>query len=235
MKHGFKTFCVALVAAAALSIPAKAADMAVKARPVVAPVEVYNWTGFFVGAEIGYLSGDIVNDCPAPGCPARSVSSFAGGVQAGYNWQAPGSNWVLGLWANVPIVPAKFSDISANYGPGWDAEIRWAFAGGARVGYAMGRFMPFVLGGVVVGGARATSPATPGVWEEHTHVGYTVGGGIEYAIDRNWSAHIRYAYADFGKEAYPVVYAPSESFGFHAHSTMVGINYRFGGPVVAKY
>jgi len=235
MKHVFKSFCVAVVAAAALSIPAKAADLAVKARPVVAPVEVYNWTGFFVGAEIGYLSGDVVNNCPAPGCPARDVSSFMGGVQAGYNWQAPGSNWVLGLWANVPIVPVKFSDVAIAPGA-MNAEIQWAVAGGARVGYAMGRFLPFVFGGVVVGGARAQNAFfAPGVWEEQTHVGYTVGGGVEYAITPNWSAHLRYAYADFGKEAYPLVYVPNESFGFRAHNTTIGINYRFGGPVVAKY
>ncbi len=234
MNQVFKSFSAALVAGAALLGSAQAADLAVKARPVVAPIETYNWTGFFVGAEVGYLRGDVVNDCPGGPCDARSVNSFMGGVQAGYNWQAPGSNWVLGLWANVPIVPVKLDD-GARFPGQMNAEIRWAVAGGVRVGYAMGRFMPFVLGGVVVGGARAQNAIfAPGVSEEQTHVGYTVGGGLEYAIDRNWSAHIRYAYADFGKEAYPLVY-PGESFGFHAHSTTVGINYRFGGPVVAKY
>jgi outer membrane immunogenic protein len=234
MKFGFQKLCVAFAAVAALAGSANAADMYTKARP--APlVEMYNWTGFYVGGEIGYMSGDLVSNCPGGICAARSVDSVVGGVQAGYNWQAPGSNWVLGLWANVPIVPVKLSDVAVLPGA-FNAEIQWAFAGGARVGYAMGRFMPFVMAGGVVAGARAQNNLIlPGVWEEKTHTGYTVGGGVEYALDRNWSTHIRYAYADMSKESYPIVYAPTETHGMRIHNTVIGINYRFGGPVVAKY
>ena len=32
----------------------------------------------------------------------------------------------------------------------------------------------------------------------HMRVGYTVGGGVEYAIDSNWSVRAEYRYTDFG-------------------------------------
>jgi opacity protein-like surface antigen len=236
MKSWLRGVCAAVAISAALVSSANAADMYVKARP--APlVQVYNWTGFYVGAHVGYQSGRVVNDCPPPGCPDRSPESFFGGVQAGFNYQTA-SNWVLGAWVNVPIAQHKFNDATSALG--FDAELKWAVAAGGRIGYAFDRWLPYVLAGVVVGEARAKNDlffGGPGLspWETHRHVGYTVGAGLEYAIDRNWSAFGRYAYVDFEKVAYPIVYAPNERFGFTTHTAAFGVNYRFGSPVVAKY
>src|SRR6267378_829798 len=106
------------LAAAAVSIlfagAASAADMApryTKAPPPV-PVAVYNWTGFYIGADVGgdwirgnaFTSFDQSNVTPT-GFSAfnqsRSLTSsgFIGGVYAGYNWQA--ANWVFGIEADI--------------------------------------------------------------------------------------------------------------------------------------
>ncbi|TKW77184.1 MAG: hypothetical protein DI543_17025, partial [Bradyrhizobium icense] len=101
----------AIAAAAALiatSNFASAADMAVKARPAPIPVEVWNWTGFYIGAHVGAGWGETEStltgfNAAAPflggGAAAftlpfsqTSTSSFLGGVQAGANWQ---SGWAV--------------------------------------------------------------------------------------------------------------------------------------------
>jgi outer membrane immunogenic protein len=85
---------------------AYAADMAVKAPPM--PVAVWNWTGFYIGGNVGGIWDDTRTDVYPTGCfitsvtcgggvannPIRSDSSrlndpqFIGGGQAGYNWQS---------------------------------------------------------------------------------------------------------------------------------------------------
>lgn len=102
---------VILFAALAFSGPAFAADLPAKALAYKAapPVAAYGWTGFYVGANAGYAWGhsDPASSftCPAPGaCPYNvpvqlgafnaagtgnlSPNGFAGGGQAGYNYQS---------------------------------------------------------------------------------------------------------------------------------------------------
>ena len=45
---------VGLVAVVSHSAPASAADMAVKAPPPAPVIPIYNWTGFYIGANGGW-------------------------------------------------------------------------------------------------------------------------------------------------------------------------------------
>jgi outer membrane immunogenic protein len=76
-------------------------------------------------------------------------------------------------------------------------------------------------------------------------VGWTVGAGVEGVISGNWTAKLEYLYIDLGNVsgsfATPLI-APSGAFATSSYSShitdnivRVGINYRFSGPVVAKY
>jgi outer membrane immunogenic protein len=78
-----------------------------------------------------------------------------------------------------------------------------------------------------------------------TRVGWTLGAGVEGVISGNWTAKLEYLYVDLGNVsgsfATPVV-APSGAFviaSYNSHITdnilRVGVNYKFSGPVVAKY
>jgi outer membrane immunogenic protein len=112
---------LALAGAALLLLlgPASAADMAVKARPMPA-AEVWNWTGFYVGGNLGYgwSDGDrtvtarpnddssafLINGFTNDFTPARPPVSFGmsgatGGLQLGYNWQF--DKWLLGVEADI--------------------------------------------------------------------------------------------------------------------------------------
>src|SRR5947207_4924816 len=100
-----KKFLLATVALAsvAMAAPAFAADMPVKAAPPPAPA-LYNWTGFYLGVELGAISGqrtkwfvhetssdDVAFDLGHP-----LHGGFIGG-EAGINWQWPGNRWVVGI------------------------------------------------------------------------------------------------------------------------------------------
>jgi outer membrane immunogenic protein len=111
--------------------PATAADMAVKAplykAPIVAP---WSWTGFYVGANLGYSWGRSSNDWnfvafnagagPGPCLPAgfawcaagsdsSKLNGAIGGLQAGYNWQT--GNYLAGIETDIQISGQKGSNI----------------------------------------------------------------------------------------------------------------------------
>src|SRR6478609_177700 len=97
------------VALMGMAVPAFAADMAVKARPTPAVVPIYDWTGFYIGANGGWgrshncwdfvtLAGPVFSD----GCRDRSGGVLGG--QIGYRWQS--NQFVFGLeaqgdWADL--------------------------------------------------------------------------------------------------------------------------------------
>ena len=65
-----------------------------------------------------------------------------------------------------------------------------------RVGYSFDRVMPYVTGGLAVGDIHAAAPGLPG--GTNTNAGWTVGGGVEFALPGNWSAKAEYLHVDLG-------------------------------------
>lgn len=119
-----------LAAAAVASLVATsalAADLPVKAPPpVLAPV--WNWTGFYIGANGGYGWGGAnttitpfasVFPTVAFGSFSQNVDGGLGGGQIGYNWQVD-PKWLIGLEADIQGTgersSANLTTISARYG-----------------------------------------------------------------------------------------------------------------------
>jgi outer membrane immunogenic protein len=70
--------------------------------------------------------------------------------------------------------------------------------------------------------------------ESHFHSGWTAGGGAEFAFAGPWSAKFEYMFAQYFKETYLPALG-GVSLAADVHTFKAGINYRFGGPVVARY
>lgn len=164
---------IAILAAAlfAFALPAKAADapIAYKAAPV------FNWTGFYVGAHVGYGWAD---------SGLGDLDGFLGGVQAGYNWQMS-RNWVFGVEGDI-------SATDMNIGvAGIPIHVDYLATTRARMGYAIDRTMFYVTGGFAF-----TRIGALGV--HLSDEGYALGFGVEHALSRNWSAKVEYMYYDIG-------------------------------------
>jgi outer membrane immunogenic protein len=101
-----RIFLGALAVASTFAGTAMAADLPLKAPPM--PVAVYNWTGFYVGGNIGYSWGrssdysTLTNGASTvlfANSSAVNLDGVVGGGQIGYNWQM--QNWVWGLEADI--------------------------------------------------------------------------------------------------------------------------------------
>jgi outer membrane immunogenic protein len=211
----------------ALSIGmASAADLSrpppppTKAPPYVPPY--YNWTGFYIGINGGGGWGHSNWD-PWPGSFNTSGGLVGGTV--GYNWQF--GQWVWGLEGD-----ADWSDIKGTTtGPGCGilscvSKNDFLSTVRGRIGYAADRWMPYFTGGLAIGDIKTASAL--GLGEDQTKAGWTVGGGIEFALASNWTAKVEYLYVDLGHVDCFITCSPvTNSVNFTANVVRGGFNYRF--------
>ncbi|HKY85612.1 MAG TPA: outer membrane protein [Pseudorhodoplanes sp.] len=233
-----------IVAAAAFTAVASSASAADLSRPVYkgpAPVAVaaYNWTGFYLGAHGGYAWGDL-NANLVGFTGSREIDGFFGGGQVGWNWQAAGSPWVWGIEADISFGNIEDSVTTAGVGSFSSEATSFGTVRG-RVGYAVDRALWYVTGGFawVDNEINLALTGIGAFNSSNTHVGWTIGGGLEFALADAWTAKIEYLYIDVDSENYFTnIVGPGLAFDPDFHTVRVGLNYRFGGgkgPVVAKY
>jgi outer membrane immunogenic protein len=194
-----------------LATPALAADLPAKVytkAPAVVPV-IYNWGGFYIGANAGYgwsnrcidvtaING--VGFADAEGC--RSSGGGVVGGQVGYRWQA--SNWVFGLeaqgdWANLRNSRQSLFFTNVLGVPDtWTTKTNSLGLFTGQVGYAWNNVLWYVKGGAAVANQNWTLfDGTTGVGvvqANRTRWGGTVGTGIEYGFTPNWSVALEYDY-----------------------------------------
>lgn len=240
---------LAIAAAAALIVgtaSASAADLA--ARPYTkapAPIAaVYNWTGFYIGAQVGYAWGDnsTTEFVTATGLPTGFTQGFnangiLGGAHIGYNWQF--GQFVFGLEGDI-----EGADINGGYRlanlNGTDFRIDAQASIRGRLGVAFNNSLLYVTGGAAWADMDHTYVFANTLFETHstTRTGWTVGAGWEYGFTPNWSARLEYRYTDFGTfRNNSTVSFPGFSYEHDPvfHTVRAGISYRFGGPMVSTY
>jgi len=238
-----KKILLGTVAVFALGVTsASAADLAArpytKAPPMMAAI--YDWTGFYIGANGGGGWGrdrlsqatGVLNIDPSGG--------FAGG-QIGYNWQ--NGAWVLGVEAD-----GDWADIngSSACGVGFACSSKTnalaSFRG--RIGYAVNNVLFYGTGGAgyastrdsILTAAGAPVAGATGVFNSDRW-GYAAGAGIEWGFNPNWTAKVEYMHYGLGTETAPagtIDVVPTNS-RLNVDTVKVGVNYRWGGPAIAKY
>ena len=253
-----KKFLLGTVGLVALSMaaPASAADL--RARPYTkapAPmmVAMYDWSGFYIGANGGYGwsrkcwdIANLVGTFTSEGCHDADGGTVGG--QIGYRWQA--AQWVFGLeaqgnWAdfhgsNVSLTDPRFRNDTR-------VDAFGLFTG--QVGYAFNNALLYVKGGAAVVSDRYRSFNAANVQVtnnvDDTRWGGVIGVGMEYGFAPNWSFGVEYnhmflqdrTYSFTNNGVFGVAGTPFATDRIRQDVDLVTarINYRWGGPVVAKY
>jgi len=239
-----KTLLASVAVTVLCAAPAIAADMPVKAPVYKAPA-AFSWTGCYIGAHVG--GGWGVARAEAPGVADPKPHGFFGGGQVGCDYQA--SNWVLGVDGSFsgsrmhdqrtelfPAIP--FSRLDT-----FETKIDWLASVTGRVGYAWDRWLVYGRGGGAWIRDRFNDHGTVFIATFNegntlTRAGWTAGGGVEYALARNWSFLVEYDYYGFGTKSVTLTGCGGPGCGFPASETFpmkqnlfvvkAGINFRFG-------
>ncbi|MBI3703777.1 MAG: porin family protein [Rhizobiales bacterium] len=204
--------------------------MAVVAAP-------YNWTGFYVGVAGG--GGWGTSHHSTAGVTDFSdnfkVSGGLIGGTVGYNWQSGALVFGVEGDASYATIKGSTTGVVAPFcpdgiNPNCTTKLRGLETLRVRFGYAADRFMPYVTGGLAVGQIYAASDPGDVNSGSKSKATWTIGGGVEAAINRNWSAKAEYLYADFGTLSGIFIRQPG-AFPFDVslktHIVRVGLNYRF--------
>ena len=238
--------------ALALSSPAFAADLSApvyKGPPAMIPA-VYDWGGFYFGANGGWGNQHRCFDATDPtgvfvaaeGC--HDASGAVAGGQVGYRWQSSG--WVFGLEFQGDWTGLSGSNASQAF-PGFTNKSRLNAFGllTGQVGYSWNNALLYVKGGAAFTNnseqilVTATSTVV-GVSTTDVRWGATAGAGFEYAFTPNWSAAVEYDHLFVSNRLTNFTTPGGSFFGTDnirgdADLVTVRLNYRWGGPVIAKY
>jgi outer membrane immunogenic protein len=231
-----RKLAIALGATMAMVGAASAADLprtSYKAPAMVA-APLFSWTGFYVGANLGYGwsdgNGNLTVAGLGTGALTGSGDGILGGGQAGYNWQT--GPWVFGVEADIQASGGKGTATAAFPGGATmvsNVKTPWFGTVRGRLGYAWDRTMVYVTGGglygetkvdgVITGTGPFTGSASFWTW--------TAGGGIEHMFMPNWSAKLEYLYAG-PPDNVPVPPGTTAITGSaNNHIVRTGINYHF--------
>jgi outer membrane immunogenic protein len=221
-----KRVAIALVGVFALAVgSAGAADLPRRtAMPTKAPAyaPIYNWTGLYLGLTGGGTWGHSAWSNPSTG--DFNVSGGLIGGTVGYNWQS--GNIVLGAEADLSWVNSK-GDTNVTCPTACETSQSWLGTARGRVGYAFDRFLPYLTAGAAFGDIKADRRGFAG--RDTTNVGWTVGGGLEFAIAGNWTAKAEYLYVDLGDFDCGTAcggVAP-DTVSLRENVMRAGLNYRF--------
>jgi outer membrane immunogenic protein len=220
----------------ATSLGVFAADMS---RPAYAPppiMSLYNWTGFYVGGNLGGAwAGGTLTDNFSGASFTGNNSGFIGGGQIGYNWQVS-PQFVLGVeWMFDGTSISKSSNAITIFNGDvlqGSASTDWVSTLAARFGYAANNLLYYgkAGGGWVQNSATVTDLTTgASLSNSNTNSGWLLGAGIEYGWTPNWTMKLEYDYLslDNWTRSSPLFVGDTVTLSRHIDMFTFGMNYKF--------
>lgn len=249
--------------ALAFATPASAADLPVAPAyyppKVFPPPAIYNWTGIYIGGNVGadLLADRITQAGPnalgtaLTGAANSSPVGIIGGGEIGANYQF--STWVVGVEGTFSGTNTSGSGRvtnTAGSSNSFTSAPQWLATATGRLGFAANDWLFYGKFGAAImhteytetilgaGGAATGSSAL-----NDNRTGFVAGAGIEYALTENLSARAEYDFFGFGSKTYnfstPGTAVVPASIRSSLNELTFGVNYRFtfggGAPLGARY
>ncbi len=232
-----KRILMAAALALAAGGQALAADLPQPAPPpprapatyVPIPVPAFSWTGIYFGINGGYAFGQSSWTDPILGSTGNFSTTgwLAGGTLGGnYQW----GQFVLGIegdgdWQNLN--GTTYSAAGTCNIAGCTTQSDWLATVRGRAGYAFDRFLVYGTGGGAFGNLQAAAGLLP--FSSSTQIGWTAGGGVEFAFTPNLTAKVEYLYVDLGSQSCPAgsCTGTATSVSLTENVVRAGINYKF--------
>ncbi len=224
-----RSLAIMLLSAVALtgvSADAHATKRLVTKAPIVkAPPPVSSaGAGFYIGVNAGYSWSRGYYSDPVAGGVGFNIPTGMAGLTFGYNGQS--GAFVYGLETDFNGAWNKGTNGIAAPCLGCQTGLAYFGTLRGRVGYAIGQALPYFTGGLAYGAVRSGLPGLPK--DTDVKAGWTIGGGVEYALGGAWSVKAEYLYFDLGRAGCgPASCGAATGVEVHGNLVRGGLNYRF--------
>lgn len=208
--------------------PVQAADLA-----ILSDAPAASWEGLYMGVHFGGAVGNIDS---SDGSNSASYNFDSGDKTTGgalFGWNVQEGKFLYGLEAGISI-----HEIKGTYTGGalasHHSDYVWNVEARGRFGYEVGRFLPFVAGGVVAGEFyQSSNGGAGGFGEANTVFGYTVGAGVDVRVTPKIAVRTEYLYHNLNKKNYSLSNtATTLSTDSDVHMARVALLYNFGNPMM---
>jgi outer membrane immunogenic protein len=206
--------------------PAVAADMGAPPMLMKAPApSVYNWTGIYIGGHAGcgwadapVLTAFNTEDVDHFDHHTENASGCFSGGQIGADYQFAGG-FVIGVlgelsWGKISSFNQSIGDLGLSV-TSWESKLTSMGTARGRIGYAIGGglpivgglgWMPYFTAGWAWGNNKVSTQVStllnPFTSDTASLSGWTVGGGLEYAITPTLSWKAEYLYTRYNAASY---------------------------------
>ncbi len=250
----FAQVCFAPVLTSAIVLTAatstQAADIAPVWKSQAGARPYYDWSGFYAGGYVGFGTAPTDIFTHPPTGPALAtlnnpgtfhLTGLFGGLRLGSNFRAM-SGVIFGIEVDVSRGQIHGDSLTINVAAGntaqRDVKIDWVGTARGRVGYTLDNVLIFGTGGAAwlqvvntrteITGTAAPA-AVPGTVETSRAmpVTWTIGGGAEVGLGRNWAATAEYLYIPFKNQSFAPLAQTVREIDVHLHVVRFGLNRRF--------
>lgn len=199
----------------------------------------------------GYLSATSANAVNQAGNQHINTNGLETGIEAGYNWQM--TNILFGLETDLQTIKLAGSKYSipapypgapgVTFNVGADANINWLYTLRPRLGLIKNNFLFYVTAGLALTRVHGnfylddTAGALISGYINSLTPGYTIGGGIEWALAKHVTLKVEYLYVKFNKinatanSSNILATFPGQQFKYSeqakANLLRIGLNYKF--------
>jgi outer membrane immunogenic protein len=211
---------------ATVSSGAFAADLVAPTAEIYVDQAVFDWSGLYIGGQVGYGWSTGVVNIPLYAAPASDVhtNGLAGGAHVGANAQF--GQFVLGGELAFNLISAEGRALSGGLaGEQYVIKQSWDASLVARGGFAADRVLVYGLGGVAATSLSTNYTPGAGADSNATVWGWTVGAGAEYAITDSVTAGIEYRYTDYAVGNFS--HTGPSSVDLTAHTVKARLSYHF--------
>jgi outer membrane immunogenic protein len=222
--------------------------------PYVPPIAVTtdNWSGPYIGAQIGYIKGkanstlnfnnrtylsDVYIDTASRYTASSKPSGLIGGLYVGYN-KLSANNWLVGIelagnYTNIKKSASLLDSGGNSTGATINIKQKGEVALYGKLGKVLGQNNSTLFYGLVgVTGTKLDASYTNAnsvtLSDKATVYGFTVGSGLEYKINKNWHTRVQYRFSKYEDAKLDFSKSVSGSVNnYKTHSVMLGVSYHF--------
>lgn len=238
----FKSYIVGAFASVLAVSAVSAADLPIYKAPPPPPPPVFSWEGFHIGIS-GSYAGGVSNQysqtylltgafLAIPTSTSFGTSGYLVGYQNGYNWVFA-NGLVAGYESEFNYADVRPTNARSYIGAGASSRLQWFGMERLRFGYAFGRFLPYITGGLAYGKVLPYGQQWGGLYPTNQSVwqgGFAIGAGIEYAILDNWTVKAEYIFTRMkgasSANLSPFTYRTGTGNYLDTNIARIGVNYQ---------